>query len=203
MDALTLVREDHRKLERLLEQCERSDGRPRRAELARLRAAVAQHIDQEESILYPIYRERARRAEVDLKPLEQAIEEHRLLDRLARELAEARGRDDRLEARLKVLAEQVRAHLDNEDSVLLTAIEDLVDDDTLVDLGRRMQQRQRVIEARRELAATMAPGDARTRWIAAAVGGLAAAGATLLAVLVRRRGTPRRPANGWARFRRR
>ena len=203
MDALTLVREDHRKLERQVEQCERSDGRPRRAELARLRAAVAHHIDQEESILYPIYRERARRAEVDLKPLEQAIEEHRLLDRLARELGETRGRDDRLEAKLKVLAAQVRAHLDNEDSVLLTAIEDLVDDDALLELGRRMQQRERVLQARRELAATMVPGDARTRRVAAAAGGLAAAGAALLAVLVRRRGTPRRRANGWAWFRRR
>jgi hemerythrin-like domain-containing protein len=200
-DALTLVREDHRKLERQLEQCERGDGRPRRAELARLRAAVAHHLDQEESILYPIYRDRARRAEVDLKPLEQAIEEHRLLDRLARELAETRGRDDRLHAKLKVLAEQVRAHLDNEDSVLLAAVEDLVDDDTLLELGRRMQQRERVIQARRELAATMAPGGARTRWIAAAAGGLAAA--ALLAVLARRRGTPRRRANGWARLRRR
>src|SRR4030095_12374976 len=70
---------------------------------------------------------------------------------------------DTREAKLTVLAEQVRNHLDTEDSVLLTAIEDLVDDDTLLELGRRMEQRERVIEARRELAATILPGGARGR----------------------------------------
>jgi hemerythrin-like domain-containing protein len=202
MDALTLVREDHRQLEEQLARCERGDGRVRRADLARLRAAVAHHIDQEESILYPIFRERARRAKVDVAPLDQAVEEHRLLDRLARELTDARAGDDRVQAKLKVLAEQVRTHLDNEDSVLLTAIEDLVDDDSLLELGRRMEQRERVLQARRELAATMVPGGPRGRRIAAAVGGLAAAGAALLAVLSRRQRPTRRPG-GWARFRRR
>ena len=54
-----------------------------------------------------------------------------------------------------MLIEQVRNHLDTEDSVLLTAIEDLIDDDTLMELGRRMEQRDRVIEARRDLAAVI------------------------------------------------
>jgi hypothetical protein len=209
MDALTLVREDHRKLEGLLERCERSGGggRRRSAALAQLKAAVAHHVDQEEAILYPIYRERARRAEVDLTALDRALEQHRLIDRLARELAGS-GTDDRLDAKLTVLAEQVRSHLDDEDSVLLTAIEDLIDDDTLLELGRRMAQRNRVIEARRQLAATMTPGDPRLRRIAAAAGGLVATAAALLAVLARRRrpaptGSSRRRATAWPGRRRR
>jgi hemerythrin-like domain-containing protein len=204
MDALTLVRQDHRRLENLLERVERleeDDAEERVVLLGQLQAALGYHVEAEESILYPIFRERARRAEVDLAALDQAIEQHRLITRLAGELATTSPRDPALEAKLTVLVEQVRTHLDNEDSVLLTAVEDLLDDDTLQELGRRMEQRDRVIEARRELAEVI-PGGPRTRRAAAALGGLVALGTALLAVLSRRRRHPPEPT-GWRRLRRR
>jgi hemerythrin-like domain-containing protein len=189
MDALTLVRQDHRKLEALLERCARldeDDEEERAVLLGQLQATLRHHVDQEESILYPIYRERARRAEVDQALLDQAIEQHRLIQRLSRGLTDGEPDDDTLMARLTMLVEQVRTHLTTESSVLLTAVEDLLDDDTLLELGRRMEQRGRVMEARRELA-TMVPGGPRSRRIAAALGGLAALGTAVLAILARRR----------------
>jgi hemerythrin-like domain-containing protein len=206
MDALTLVRQDHHKLEELLQRCERLDGggRGEREALQELQAAVRHHVDQEEVILYTNFRERARQAGVDLADLDRALEQHRLIDRLAGELADPGHDGDARRAKLMVLAERVRAHLDDEDSVLLTAIEDLVDDDTLLELGRRMEQRERVIEARHELAATLVPGGTRTRRIAAALGGLVAAGTALFAVLARRRRRPTRSRpTGRRRLRRR
>ena len=204
MDALTQVRQDHRKLEGLLERCEQLDGddEERDVLLGQLQSTIRHHVDQEESILYMIFRERARRAEVDLGPLDRAVEQHRLIDRLSNELTDGGPGDTTLKARLTVLAEQVRTHLDDENTHLLTAIEDLLDDDTLVELGRRMEQRDRVIESRRQLA-TVVPGSPRTRRLAAALGGLAAVGTALLAVLVRRRRPPPPPATGWRRLRRR
>ena len=191
MDALTLVRQDHRKLEALLERCEQlegDDGEERAVLLGQLRAAVRHHIDQEEPILYTIYRERARRVGVD-QALDQAIEQHRLIERLSRKLTEGEPDGDTLAARFTLLIEQVRTHLDTESSVLLTAVEDLIDDDTLQELGRRMEQRDQVIESRRELA-TVVPGGRRTRRMAAALGGVAALGAAVLAILARRRRPP-------------
>ena len=204
MDALTQVRQDHRKLEGLLERCEQLDGddEERDVLLGQLQSTIRHHVDQEESILYMIFRERARRAEVDLGPLDRAVEQHRLIDRLSNELTDGGPGDTTLKARLTVLAEQVRTHLDDENTHLLTAIEDLIDDDTLIELGRRMEQRDRVIESRRQLA-TVVPGSPRTRRLAAALGGLAAVGTALLAVLVRRRRPPPPPATGWRRLRRR
>ena len=188
MDALTLVRQDHRKLEALLERCEQLDGddeEERAVLLGQVQAALRHHIDQE-SILYTIYRERARRAGVDQALLDQAIDQHRRIERLSRELTEGDpADDDTLAARLTLLIEQVRTHMATEGSVLLTAVEDLIDDDTLLELGRRMEQRDQVMEARRELAA-MVPGGPRTR-TAAALGGLAALGTAVLAILARRR----------------
>jgi hemerythrin-like domain-containing protein len=204
MDALTLVRQDHRKLEGLLERAEQLDGddEERDVLLGQLQSAIRRHIDQEESILYMIFRERARRAEVDLSPLERALEQHRLLERLSNELTDGVRDDTTLSAKLTVLAEQVRTHLDDENTHLLTAIEDLIDDDTLIELGRRMEQRDRVIESRRQFA-TAVTGGPRGRRIAAALGGLAAVGTALLAVLVRRRRPPPPPPSGWRRIRRR
>jgi len=202
MDAVTLVRQDHRRVENLLERVERLDGDDagdRRVLLGQLQTALRHHVDAE-AILYTIFRERARRAEVDLATLDQAIEQHRLITRLAGELAATGPRDPALEAKLTVLVEQVRTHLDTEDSVLLTAIEDLIDDDTLRELGRRMEQRDRVVEARRELAEVV-PGGPRTRRVVAALGGLVALGTALLAVLSRRRRPPEPTA--WRRLRRR
>jgi hemerythrin-like domain-containing protein len=203
MDALTLVREDHRRLEALLERCERLDGDDgdREALLGQLQAALRHHVDQEESILYTIFRERARRAEMDLSSLDRALEQHRLVERLSDELADGDHDDASRKAKLTVLVEQVRTHLDDEDSSVLTAIEDLIDDDTLMELGRRMEQRGMVIESRRQLA-TVVRDAPRARWLAAALGGLVAVGTALLAVLARRRRPPPRP-NGWRRLRRR
>jgi len=192
MDALTLVRQEHRKVAGLLERCERldeDDAGGRKVLLGQLQAALRHHVDQEESILYPIFRERARQAEVDLDPLDQALEQHRLIERLTGELAGAGSDGATRRAKLTVLTEQVHNHLDTEDSVLLTAVEDLVDDDTLLELGRRMEQRDRVIESRRQLAAVV-PGGRRGRRGAAAFGSLVALGTAVLAVLARRRRPP-------------
>ena len=204
MDALTLVRQDHRKLEGLLERAEQLDGddEERDVLLGQLQSAIRRHIDQEESILYTIFRERARRAEVDLSPLERALEQHRLLDRLTNELTDGVRDDTTLKAKLTVLAEQVRTHLDDDNTHLLTAIEDLIEDNTLMELGRRMEQRDRVMESRRQFANTVTGGP-RGRRIAAALGGLAAVGTALLAVLARRRRPPPPPPTGWRRIRRR
>jgi hemerythrin-like domain-containing protein len=207
MDALTLVRQDHRRIEELLEQCERLAGNGDRHEfgvlLDQLLAAIRHHIDQEESILYTIFRERARRAEVDLAPLDRAVEQHRLIERLTSELSDARSDDTTLKAKLTVLAEQVRTHLDEESAHVLTAIEDLIDDDTLIELGHRMELRDRVIESRRQLA-NVIPGGRAGRRLAAVLGGLAAVGTALVAVLARRRRPPPPPEpTGWRRIRRR
>ena len=207
MDALTLVRQDHRRIEELLEQCERLAGNSDRHEfgilLGQLLAAIRHHIDQEESILYTIFRERARRAEVDLAPLDRAVEQHRLIDRLTSELTDAGSDDTTLKAKLTVLAEQVRTHLDEESAHVLTAIEDLIDDDTLIELGHRMELRDRVVESRRQLA-NVIPGGRPGRRLAAALGGLAAVGTALLAILARRRRPPPPPEpTGWRRIRRR
>jgi Hemerythrin HHE cation binding domain len=150
MDAIGLVRQDHRRLEALLDRCERTDhdgAGERTALLAQLDAALRQHVDEEEALLYPAFP----RADGDL--LARATEQHRRITTLADELSAIAPTADSFQPKLRALADAVRDHLDIEDG-LLTALEAVLDDPTLLDLGRRLENRRRVVAAQEALRTT-------------------------------------------------
>jgi hemerythrin-like domain-containing protein len=151
MDALGLVRQDHRRLEGLLERLERadlSDAEERTVLLDQLNTAVRHHVDQEESLLYPAY------PLPDRDLLARGAEQHRLITTLAEELATAPPDSTTFRSKIHALAAQVRAHLNSEDATLLTALESLLDDPALLDLGRRLEDRKHVVAAQESLRST-------------------------------------------------
>jgi hypothetical protein len=77
-----------------------------------------------------------------------------MITKLADELAATPPAADAFRPRVRILADQVRRHLDTEDGPLLTALEDLLDDATLLDLGRRLENRRHVVAAQEDLVAT-------------------------------------------------
>jgi len=149
MDVLGLVRQDHRRLEALLERCERTDHdvEERTVLLAQLDAALRHHVDEEEALLYPAF------PLPDRDLLARGTEQHRLITTLADELTTIPPDADAFQPKLQALAKQVRAHLDTEDATLLTALEALLDDD-LLDLGRRLEDRKHVVAAQEALKTT-------------------------------------------------
>jgi hemerythrin-like domain-containing protein len=193
MDALGLVRQDHRRLEGLLERFAQSDGGDpaERAVLAgQVETAVRHHVAVEEELLYPAYRRRATDTRPGLDLLDEGEEQHRLIGVLTEELAGMDPDGDGFTAKLRVLAEQIHKHLDAEEAGLLTAIEDLLGDDELLDLGRRIEDRKRVVAAQEELAASIGPAGGPRRRLLAVVGGVAAVAVAAAMVLARRRRPP-------------
>ena len=155
MDVLGLVRQDHRRLEALLERCERTDhddddddDEERTVLLAQLDAALHHHVDEEEALLYPAF------PLPDRDLLARGTEQHRLITTLADELTTIRPDADAFQPKLHALANQVRAHLDTEDATLLTALEARLDDPALLDLGRRLEDRKHVVAAQEALKTT-------------------------------------------------
>ena len=151
MDALGLVRQDHRRLEALLERLERadlSDAEERTVLLDQLNTAVRHHVDQEESLLYPAY------PLPDRDLLARGAEQHRRITTLAEELATTPPDATAFRPKVQALATQVRAHLNAEDATLLTALESLLDDPALLDLGRRLEDRKHVVAAQESLKTT-------------------------------------------------
>jgi hemerythrin HHE cation binding domain-containing protein len=151
MDALGLVRQDHRRLEALLERCERTDHddpEERTVLLAQLNAALRHHVDEEEALLYPAF------PQPDNDLLARGAEQHHRITTLAQELTTIPPNVDTFQPKLRVLADQIRTHLDTEDATLLTALEALLDDPTLLDLGRRLEDRRHVVAAQEALRTT-------------------------------------------------
>jgi hemerythrin-like domain-containing protein len=160
MDALELVRQDHRRLEALLERFRRTsdaDGEERTVLLAQLDTALRHHVDEEEAILYPAY------PLPDRDLLARGTGQHRRIVALADELTATPPDADAFQPKLQALATQVRAHLDIEDATLLTALEALLDDPALLDLGRRLEERKQVVAAQESLRSTTARLLRRTR----------------------------------------
>lgn len=136
---------DHRRLEALLERCERTDhddAKERTILLTQLDAALRHHVDEEEALLYPAF------PLPDRDPLASGTEQHRLITTLADELTTIPPLADAFQPKLQALAKQVRAHLDTEDATLLTTPE------ALLDLGRRLEDRKHVVAAQEALKTT-------------------------------------------------
>jgi hemerythrin-like domain-containing protein len=151
MDAIGLIRQDHRRLEALLERCEGADGddaEERTVLLAQLNAALRHHVDEEEALLYPAF------PQPDNDVLARGAEQHHRITTLAQELTTIPPTVDTFQPKLSVLADQIRTHLDTEDATLLTALEALLDDPALLDLGRRLEDRRHVVAAQEALKTT-------------------------------------------------
>jgi hemerythrin-like domain-containing protein len=151
MDAIGLVRQNHRRLEALLDRCERAeqdDAEERAVLLAQLDDALRHHVDEEEAVLYPAF------PRSDGELLARATAQHRRITTLAAELTAIPPTADSFQPKLRVLADQVRTHLDTEDATLLTALEAELDDSALLDLGRRLENRRRVVAGQEALEST-------------------------------------------------
>jgi hemerythrin-like domain-containing protein len=188
MDALGLVRQDHRRLEALLERCERTDhadAEERTVLLAQLNAALRHHVDEEESLLYPAY------PLPDRDLLTRGTEQHRRITTLADELTATPPDADTFPPKLHALATQIRAHLNSEDATLLTALESLLDDPALLDLGRRLEDRKRVVAAQESLKSTTDLLRSPRRKAMVALAATATVAAITLAITRRRKGRGR------------
>lgn len=183
-DAVTLLRQELRRLEELLDQLH-SGGDPE--VVAELAARLRDHIDVTEGIVFPAIRGRAHGG-VPLELLANGTQQHGDLLRLLDEPAGPGADGDGAAATAGVLEEQLRRHLEYEEIGILPAAEELLDDDTLLDLGRRMQQRKQVVGAQHELAQMIAIARA---WLVRALAASAALGVLALAVGVARRAVRR------------
>ena len=132
MDALDLIKQDHKRLKKLLEETFEAEGADREHRMDHLRTELVAHERMEEEVLYPRLRdEKKARESVDV-----------ILD----ELLDVPPETDLWKAKVKVLKENVEHHMDEEESELFKKARAVLDRDELDRLGDRMAEIKRSAE---------------------------------------------------------
>ena len=139
MDAVQLLIDQHRRLEKRLEEAVEAKTP---AERARLLAGagddLAVHVASEEEVFYPAVKHRCTE-----DVLLESLEEHLSLKRLLADLIALDADDRTYEAKLKVLAEQTEHHHKEEEEHLFPEVRKLVAADELARLGTEMRALQK------------------------------------------------------------
>jgi hemerythrin superfamily protein len=143
VDAIALLKADHKKVRVLLETLDQTDAPARRTKLVgQIELELKVHTQIEEEIFYPAFRRRAEDSEQKQMFLE-AKEEHGLVDIMLPKVKKTNPSSDEFAARAKVLKDLVLHHKKEEEKEMFKAAKELFDKDELKTLGDQMQRRKR------------------------------------------------------------
>jgi len=148
MDAIKLLKEDHKKVKSLFREFEQAGDRAyqtkrRIAEQAFTELEV--HSTIEEEFFYPAVREKADRDGMEI--VAEGIEEHHVVKTLIEELKQLEPQDERFDAKFKVLTENVEHHIEEEESEMLPDAKETLGDD-IERLGDAMLRRKEELLSR-------------------------------------------------------
>jgi hemerythrin superfamily protein len=145
MDAITLLKEDHKKLRAWTSELADTTERAletRKTLLARIEALLTAHTTIEEELFYPAFTEAA--GDVESKRMvAEAIEEHRAADRkVIPDLHKLDPGSVQWSGDAKVLKDYIFHHLQEEEEEMFPRMRDLLDRRAMRELGDRMEKRR-------------------------------------------------------------
>ncbi|MEA2678103.1 MAG: hypothetical protein QOJ81_2244 [Chloroflexota bacterium] len=141
MDVLTLLREDHDRVKRLLEEGDKTTerGEKTRTELfARLKAMLTAHEAMEEEILYPALKAHPKAKELTL----EAYEEHHVVDMVLEELEKTPVDDEQWGAKFTVAKENIEHHIEEEEGEMFRNIREIFSTDEREAMAAKMAEIQ-------------------------------------------------------------
>jgi hemerythrin superfamily protein len=140
MDALKLLKEDHKKVKTLFGEVEELGDRAssqRKKLFQKIDEELTIHSKIEETIFYPEFRRRAGNEEEKEEVLE-AYEEHTIVKTLIGELEDLDPKDETYKPKLSVLKDLVEHHVKEEEGPMFRMARDLFDKEELDELGERL-----------------------------------------------------------------
>jgi hemerythrin-like domain-containing protein len=136
MDAIRMLRDDHRTIERLFKKFEKSESVDREL-LEEIRRLLQQHTAIENEVFYPTVLERT---EGERAAVLESFEEHHVADALLAELADTSVSDEQVRAKTTVLIELVRHHVEEEEQEMFPDVRNQLGRKALQEVGQRMQE---------------------------------------------------------------
>jgi len=156
LDALTLLKQDHRKVDELLKEAN-ALGPGAAASRQKLFKAIDQeltiHSKIEEMVFYPALKAKAKaEKEEDAKQeVLEAYEEHGNVAAMLKKLEATEPKDETYAAKLQVLSELVKHHVHEEEHEMFKQAKDLFDKAELEELGQQLERaksEQKAVAAR-------------------------------------------------------
>lgn len=144
MDAITLLKDDHKTVEKLFKRFEKAgDGayKEKRTVAEKIREELSRHAAVEEQLFYPVVR--ATVDDVEDVTLE-SLEEHHIVKWVLSELDDMDPKDERFTAKMTVLIENVRHHVEEEEDELFPKVRDQLGRKDLRELGDAMEAARRI-----------------------------------------------------------
>jgi hemerythrin superfamily protein len=139
MDIVQLIKQDHRKVKGLFRRFEQGNGNGRQRIAEEIIEELSRHAVMEEQLVYPLLRARDEKHDDDVL---EALEEHHVAKATLLELDKMSIDDERYEAKMKVLSESIKHHIEEEETRLLPRLTRLTSD------GEREQLAEAAVKAK-------------------------------------------------------
>ena len=138
MDAITFLRNDHKTVDSLFKRFEKAGDKAyvaKREIVDRIIEELSVHAAIEEQVFYPMARSRVSKTE-DIAL--ESLEEHHIVKWVLSELEGLDPRDERFDAKVTVLIENVRHHVEEEQTKFFPMVRDGMGQAELVELGEAL-----------------------------------------------------------------
>ena len=156
MDAIALLQRDHNEVEQLFKEFEKLTERAHKSKekiVNKVIRELAIHSAVEEMLFYPAVRTAALKA--NTRALKEAadtvlesLEEHHVAKWTLSELEKMKPEDERYDAKVQVLMESVRRHVEEEQEELFPKARRLLGDSLLFELGDRIEKAKKIAPTR-------------------------------------------------------
>jgi hemerythrin-like domain-containing protein len=138
VDAIVLLKEQHREVEALFEQIENAGEKAHKKKtqlFGEIADKITKHTKIEEAIFYPA----AEEADEDL--VLEAHEEHDNVKAMIRKIQRTKASDETFDAKIKTLKELVKHHVKEEEEQLFPKCVKALGQEALEELGGEMQEK--------------------------------------------------------------
>lgn len=160
MDAIALLKADHKTVESLFRRFEQAGPNAKKLKrklVDQMVRELAIHAVIEEQVFYPIVRAQVKKAEDTVL---EALEEHHVVKWLLKELEDLPPDAERFDAKVKVLIENVRTHVKEEERVLFPQVRKAFTPMELRDLAEALMMSKKAAPTRpHPLAPDTPPGN--------------------------------------------
>jgi hemerythrin superfamily protein len=151
MNAITLLKNDHKTVEDLFKRFEKLGPRAVKSKqdvVERIIRELSIHAAIEEMLFYPTIREAATADSDSDDMVLESLEEHHIVKWVLSELERMPADHERFDAKVTVLIENVRHHVEEEEKDLFPKVNKLLGRSALDELGDAMAQAKKTVPTR-------------------------------------------------------